>query len=176
MDRTASISRRITYTHVPKDGRTPVYDSISKRWNYIEAPTPSQMEFSANRFADLESVSFSAQESSKLAFSKAEAAQETADSKVTAAEAVRSVKTSMFELVPLSPDGFSSLASMRTIRFKEVSKSAWEIFLVLDGSDDDHADSSTHQWLNYVTRNELDVNLIYIEERLAAIEKRLGIS
>ena len=164
---------------MPKDGRTPVYDSISKRWNYIEAPTPSQMEFSANRFADLESVSFSAQESSKLAFSKAETAQVTADSKVTAAEAVRSVKTSLFELVPLSSDGFSpslSLDSMRTIRFKQVAPSAWEIFLVRDDADENNPNSDSHQWLNYVTRNELDVNLIYIEERLAAIEKRLGIS
>lgn len=160
----SSAAIKIKFVHVAKDGRTPVFDSSVDKWVYKDAPTASEMEASQNRLkaADLATNTANA---AKVA---ADNAQKTADSKVSAQEALDTARDNLFEIVP---SGSHAHMPLRSIEFKEGKQGAWKVWVNF-GSPDAPVSSLTHGWLDYA-ENDVVADLL---TRVEAIEKKLGIS
>lgn len=151
------------FTHVPKDGKTPVYNPTSKTWAYVESPSATELTSSAERFNSVDDTATKAK-------TKADNAQTLAESKVTAEEAVEEARSNMFVITPLPKNGSIPLMSFHTIEFLETSPGAWTVWINLEGAGP--ASSSTRGWLDYAGNDTVN-DLI---TRVAAIEKKLGIS
>ena len=157
-----SIARKIKYGHVAKDGRTPVYNATTDKWDYVVNATEAQMVSSGARLKDIN-------DNSANAISKANKAKEVADTKATKDEAVTEVKTQMFEVY--DSNGTRLVADSFRI---EQGEAGWSMMfcahkaLVAPGS----SPAPFCLRLGYASDYELKM----LEERIAAIEKKLGIS
>ena len=161
-----SIARHITYTHVPKDGKTPVYNSASKTWDYMTAPTDLQLTSSATQLKTIDLRSANAVE-------KADAAKEVADTKATAEEAVEKVKKSLFFISRNAHNQPAGVIGGNPLRLEllEDDMERWS-FRVHAMRGASTGDTNIYALpLDYIRREEF----IEVLERLVAIEKKLGI-
>lgn len=159
------------YTHVPKDGKTPVYDSASKNWTYSDAPTAQQMQQSASRLIEVDAKAITASSNALEAKDAALQAQETADNKVTADEAVEKVKQSLFFITRREAAGVIGGNQLRLELFEDDAENwAFRVHAIRGASLGDQTVYTLP--LNYITRDEY-VDLLM---RLVTIEQRLGIS
>lgn len=154
MSSITSVARKVLYTHVPKDGKTPVYDSTSKNWSYVENPSLAQILASASRLHTVDS-------NASTALGNAAAAQETADSKTTVPEVCA-------EVFP-STDISGNPVVMTHLQFS-CTDDGWVFQFCFHPIG--KPNQATCAVLAYPTRSELEALAIRIE----AIEKRLGIS
>lgn len=157
-----SVARRIMYTHVPKDGRSPVYNTITDKWDYVVNPTEAQLTTSSAKLLDIG-------QKSANAVSKADTAKQVADSKATADEAVSEVKTQMFEVYDIN--GTQLVADNFNL---EETERGWVMSfcahkaLLSPGT----IPAPFCLDLAYALKDDL----ADLEARVAAIEKKLGIS
>lgn len=161
MTRQASIARRIMYTHVPKDGKTPVYDAATKKWMYKDLPTETQISSSSERLLAMDENAAQALDRASAAESAAETAQATADSKVSLAD----VRTSLFPATGKDGDAFI----MTELRFF-CDDDGWKMSFCSHPAHRPAMGSCSE--LGYA-----GLSAFYaLEERVAAIEQLLGIS
>ena len=150
------------FTHVPEDGKTPVFDDASNTWAYVRNPTSGQLTTSVSQFKIIGDRSVNAE-------MKADTAKQLADTKVTAEEAVSEVKTQMFEV--FDSDGTQLEADSFKIQQGE---NGWTLMfcahkaLVSPGS----SPAPFCLSLAYASASELND----LAARVAAIERKLGIS
>lgn len=160
----ASIARRIMYTHVPKDGKTPVYNAAVNKWDFLVNPTEAQLTSSVARLSEVDSRSVSA-------IAKADSAKQVADSKVTADEAVEKVKESLFFITRREAAGAIGGNKLR-LELLEDDQENWTLRVHASRGASSGDPTVYTLPLDYITREEY-VDLLM---RLVAIEQRLGIS
>ena len=182
-NRSASVSRKITYAHIPKDGadgKTPVYDSTSNKWTYADKPTASQLTLSANRLINLDATSAAANTKAQTALATADVAKQTADSKVSSEEALQVVKDSLFFIS--RANGSSSDAAFWNKARLELFEDDDETWSLRVHCNRDPATGDKNMYilsLAFATTKEFEslwMDFYQLQQRVAAIEKRLGIS
>lgn len=185
MARPSSVAVKIKYAHVAKDGRTPIYNAVSKEWTYHDSPSFEQLNTSAIHLKDISSNALSAitksdsaivsadtaQGLANTAKDLADAAQQTADLKVTAEEAVEKVKESLFFITRREGVGSIGGNKLRLELFEDDAENWYFRVHAMRGASS--GDNTIYTLpLSYVSQAEY-VDLLM---RLLAIEQRLGIS
>ncbi len=173
--RSSSTAVKIKFTHVAKDGRTPVFDTALNKWKYLENPSAESLSASADRLMQMEADAADSTVKADLASVKAQEARSVADSKATAGEAVSRVKDDMFEVYDkdgrrLEVDKIKLYASGHgfTMDFCVLGlKSIEGDFTVAPGA----SVSPFCARMGYVTMEDY----LALLERVAALEDRLGI-
>lgn len=96
MKRSSSVSAKIKFAHVAKDGkdgRTAIYNATLKKWVYEERPSDAQMSASVDRLMQIDNTAFSAGTRAEDAFKKADSAFVNAEDAHTAIKKVESTAT-----------------------------------------------------------------------------------
>ncbi len=172
--RPSSRAIRIKYVHIPKDGKTTVWDAVKSKWLTTDAPTPQQMTATEAKFADMSGKAQAANDTAISAKSTADTAKQVADSKVTGVQALEAARSGIFDIQYLDVHGG---LPFRSIEFEEMAQGQFRVWI--NFGDGTSQTSATRGWLAYApadTVNDILYQLIDIEKRLAAIEKKLGIS
>lgn len=147
----ANIVRKVMFAHIPKDGKSPVWNASSEKWEMIASPTAQQLEASANKLGNVSA--------------KADSAMAEAESKVDAGEALEAARTGMIEVTE-----FAAHPAFRAIEFREQYQGAFKIYVQF-GPKGQPITSSTQGWLSYADLEEFN-DLV---DRVTAIENKLGI-
>ncbi len=172
--RASSHAIRIKYVPISKDGKTTVWDAVKSKWLTTDAPTPQQMTATEAKFADMSGKVQAANDTAISAKSTADTAKQVADSKVTGVQALEAARSGIFDIQYLDVHGG---LPFRSIEFEEMAQGQFRVWI--NFGDGTSQTSATRGWLAYApadTVNDILYQLIDIEKRLAAIEKKLGIS
>lgn len=156
--RPSSRAVRIKYVHVPKDGKTPIWNAAAEKWVMTEAPTAQQMTASEVKLKEVTNEASAA----KVA---AQNAQTAVSSKVSEAEALDAVRTGVFDVTSLG-----SHPPFRAIEFREESTGAFKVWIHF-GDKDAPPTSASQGWLAYADNEEFKE----LCDRVLALEKKLGI-
>ncbi len=151
-----------------------MWDTVKGKWLTTDAPTAQQMTATENKLKDVSDKAVAANSNAALAKSTADTAKQVADSKVTGAQALEAAKSGIFDIKYL--DAHNGLP-FRSIEFKEEAQGQFTVWI--NFGDGTSQTSATRGWLAYApadTVNDIMYQLLDIEKRLAAIEKKLGIS
>lgn len=148
MAKRASIARIISFIHLAKDGKTPVYNPALNKWEYQTDPTIQQVEDSADRLLQIDD--------------KAVEAKNIAESKVDM-EDVKSI-------FPCQVSGGDPVV-LFNVSFIKDSNGDWKIYLCVSPADNPMANQQC-AWLGYPSMTEFNV----LKTRVANLEKKLGIS
>ncbi len=144
-----------------------IWNATSQKWEMTENPTQQQVDLSATHLQAVDLNASNALENSDAAKKVAAAAQSTADSKVTATEALTAAKEGIFVVKPLN----GTHEKFRSIEFFEESPGAWSVWINF-GDPSLSPTSATRGWLNYVAKPDFDE----LFDRVGEIERRLGIN
>ncbi len=114
MRRSSSVTTKIKYAHVPKDGKTTVWNATAEKWVMTDAPTAQQMTATENKLKDVSDKAVAANNMALSAKTAAENAQEAADEKVTMNQALDGIKSGLFECY--DKDGNQLVAEKMTLQ------------------------------------------------------------
>ncbi len=172
-----SIARKIMFTHIAKDGKTPIYDAGSGKWVMTQGPTAQQLTDSENKLMDVSDKAVAANSTAAAAKTAAETAktaaanaQLAADSKISESEALNAVRTNAFEITSLIPH-----PAFRAIEFRECNESGgifkiWVHF----GEKGKPMTSATQGWLGYADEDEvkdLQAEVVALKSTVAQLQE-----
>ena len=142
----ATVVRKIMFAHIAEDGKTPVFNASTKKWEFKVKPTDQQLAASAERLQDIEG--------------NAAAALDQVESKASMAD----VKG----LFPIS--GTTSPEVVTRVNFQKSESDGWCIFLCTAPAN--NPDRGSCSYLGYPTKSQFEA----LKARVAALEKKLGLS
>lgn len=114
MRRSSSVTAKIKYAHIPKDGKTTVWDGVRGKWLTTDAPTAQQLTATENKLMDVSDKAVAANSTALAAKTAAENAQAAADQKVTMNQALDGIKSGLFECY--DKDGNELVAEKMTLQ------------------------------------------------------------
>lgn len=158
MRRSSSVSTKIKFAHIPKDGKTPVWNASAGKWEMHDAPTVQQLEASVNKLKDVSDKAVAADTAAKDA-------KKIAESKISEAEALDAVRIGVFDVSTIGSRPF-----FRTVEFSEESSGAFKVWIHF-GAKDAPPTSASKGWLAYADLEEFKE----LCDRVLALEMKLGI-